>query len=341
MTEVLSQDEIDQLLTAISSGDTTIENVSKTTSQKKVRIYDFRRPSRFSKEQHRAIQMIYDSFSRFCQTTLSALLRTPIHFHVASVDELTFEEFTRSIPNPTTMAILNMDPLKGNAIFEIDPSISFAMIDRIFGGKGKSFENSNRELTDIEIAVIESIIIKLLNNLREAWANFVDLRPRLSSIDTNPQFASIVPPTDMTILVTLETKIGEVEGMSNFCLPHLTLEPIITKLTPQIWYSSISKSTGTENFTSLKRNIEDVPLDISVILGKTNLSVRDILDFNVDDVILFNNTDINSDIDVQIGNRTKFKGRPGIYQGNVAIQITKIVENIDVEDIFTQEEDNG
>lgn len=339
MTEVLSQEEIDQLLNAISTGDTSIETVSKTTVQKKIRIYDFKRPSRFSKEQQRAINMIYDSFSRFCQTTLSALLRTPIHFRVASVDELTYEEFTRSIPNPTTMAILNMDPLKGNAIFEIDPSISFAIIDRIFGGQGKSFENANRELTDIEIAVIESIIVKLLSNLREAWANFVDLRPRLSTIETNPSFATIVPPTDMTILVTLESKIGDVEGMSNFCLPHLTLEPILNKLTPQIWFSSISKTTTAENFSALKSNIENVPVEMSAILGTTHLKIKDILEFDVNDVILLNK-DVKSDIDIYVGDKLKFKGKPGIYQGNLSIQITKVLENKELDEILTEDE-NG
>lgn len=340
MTEVLTQDEIDQLLSAISSGDTTIEKVSQTTAQRKVRLYDFKRPSKFSKEQQRAINMIYESFARLSQTTLSAILRIPVQFHVASVDELTYEEFTRSIPTPTTMAILNMDPLKGSAIFEIDPSITFAIIDRIFGGKGTTIAKINRELTDIESAVVESIVVKLLSNLREAWSNFVDLRPRLGSIETNPQFATIVPPTHMTILVTLETKIGDIEGMSNFCLPHLTLEPIISKLTPQIWYSTIGKGKISEYFNIIKDSIEDVKLEIKAILAKDNIKFKDVLELKEGDIIQFSSKKVNSELEVQVENSVKFYGKPGVFENHLAIQVTKVVESISLEELLKEEEEN-
>lgn len=341
MTEVLSQDEIDQLLSAINAGDTTIEDVSKTTTQKKIRIYDFKRPSKFSKDQQRAIRMIYDSFARLSQTTLSAILRAPVQFHVASVDELTFEEFTRSIPTPTTMAIINMDPLKGSAIFEIDPAITFAIIDRIFGGKGKTTQKITRELTDIEQAVMENIIVKLLSNLRESWANYVDLRPRLGTIEVNPQFATIIAPTQMTTLVTLETKIGDNEGMSNFCIPALTLDPIIGKLTPTYWFSSYRKGKGSEYFVYLKKRIEDIPLTIKAELGSTKIKFGEILDLKVDDIIAFHNVKVTDDINIKVGNHTKFLGRPGVFDSKLSVQITKVLESPTFEDIFAEEEDNG
>ncbi|HPK62718.1 MAG TPA: flagellar motor switch protein FliM, partial [Spirochaetota bacterium] len=211
MTEVLSQDEIDQLLTAISTGEVDAEEMGKSTDQRKVKIYDFKRPDKFSKDQIRTISMIHETFARLTTTGLSAQLRALAHVHVASVDQLTYEEFIRSIPNPTTLAVIDMEPLKGNAVLEIDPSITFAIIEKLFGGKSDSGPKISRELTEIESAVIEGVIVRILGNLREAWSNVIDLRPRLGRIEVNPQFAQIVPPSDMVVLVTLETKIGEVE----------------------------------------------------------------------------------------------------------------------------------
>ena len=233
MNEVLSQDDIDQLLTAISTGDS--DNFKPVSDTRKIKLYDFKRPDKFSKEQIRTVSVMHETFARLTTTSLSAQLRTLVQVHVASVDQLTYEEFTRSIPSPTTLAVINMDPLKGNAVLEIDPSITFSMIDRLFGGKGVTSMTNNkvRELTDIEQSVMEGIIVRILANMREAWTQVIDLRPRLGQIETNPQFAQIVPPSEMAVLVTLETKFAEVEGMINFCIPYLTIEPIISKLSSQ------------------------------------------------------------------------------------------------------------
>ena len=229
MTEILSQDEIDALLSAISSGEVDPDDYSAVGEQKKVKIYDFRRPDKFSKDQIRTLQMMHETFARLTTTALSAQLRALVSVHVGSVDQLTYEEFIRSIPNPTTLAVINMDPLRGSAVLEIDPSITFTIIDRLFGGLGEPTKIT-RELSDIELSVMEGIIVRILGNLREAWSTVIDLRPRLGAIETNPQFAQIVPPNDMVVLITLETKVGDVEGMTNLCIPYITIEPIISKL---------------------------------------------------------------------------------------------------------------
>ena len=223
MNEVLSQDEIDQLLNAISSGDTDTDEFKPVNSTRKIKIYDFKRPSKFSKEQLRTVSNMHETFARLTTTSLSAQLRSLVHVHVASVDELTYEEFIRSIPTPTTLAIINMDPLKGSAVLEIDPAITFCMIDRLFGGRGATSSNKNRDLTDIEQEVMEGVIVRILANMREAWTQVIDLRPRFAQIETNPQFAQIVPPTEMVVLVTLDTKVGDEEGMMNFYIPYLTI----------------------------------------------------------------------------------------------------------------------
>ena len=296
MNEVLSQDEIDQLLTAISTGDIETEEVTKAADQRKIKIYDFKRPDKFSKEQIRTVSIMHETFARLTTTALSAQLRSIATVHVASVDQLTYEEFIRSIPNPTTLGIINMDPLKGSAVLEIDPAVTFSIIDRLFGGQGVGTKIT-RDLSDIEQSVMEGIIVRILGNLREAWSQVIDLRPRLGQIETNPQFAQIVPPNEMVVLVTLETKVGEVEGMMNFCIPYLTIEPIISKLSAQYMYSTVRSGATTENLNIIKERLSTVDVSVVAEIGSMDLTVRDVLALRVGDVVRLYNTRVGDPID--------------------------------------------
>jgi flagellar motor switch protein FliM len=341
MTEVLSQEEIDQLLTAINAGDTEPEDIRPAADTRKIKIYDFKRPDKFSKEQIRTISMMHDTFARLTTTSLSAQLRSMVHVHVASVDQLTYEEFIRSIPTPTTLAIINMDPLKGNAILEIDPAVTFSIIDRLFGGTGEGTK-AQHELTDIETSVMEGIIVRILGNMREAWTQVIDLRPRLGQIDTNPQFAQIVPPTDMVVLVTLETKVGDVEGMINFCIPYLTIEPIIGKLSTQFWFSTVHRGTTTENLNVLKDKLATVDVNVVAEIGKINIPVREVLSLQIGDVIRLYNTRIGDAYSLNIGNKRKFLCRPGVIGKKMAVQVIKKtaeLEQEEFEELATEGED--
>lgn len=332
MNEVLSQDEIDQLLTAISSGESEVDDFKQVSSAHKIKIYDFKRPSKFSKEQLRTISNMHETFARNTTTSLSAQLRSLVHVHVASVDELTYEEFIRSIPTPTTLAVINMDPLPGNAVLEIDPTISFCMIDRLFGGRGAIAGNKNRDLTDIEQEVMEGVIVCILANLREAWTQVIDLRPRFQTIETNPQFASIVPPNEMVVLITLETKVGEEEGMMNFCIPYQTIDPIISKLSSQFWYSSVRKSSTTQYLSTIKGQINDVDMDIVADFGSINLPIRDVLALRVGDVVRLSNIKVGDPLSLSVGDRKKFFCQPGVVGKKMAVQITGKIEDVDAED---------
>ncbi len=334
MTEVLSQDEIDQLLTAISSGDIETEEVQQPADQRKIKIYDFKRPDKFSKEQIRTVSIMHETFARLTTTSLSAQLRSLVQVHVASVDQLTYEEFIRSIPNPTTLAIINMDPLKGNSILEIDPAITFSIIDRLFGGQGEGTKVT-RDLTEIENSVMEGIIVRILGNVREAWSQVIDLRPRLGNIETNPQFAQIVPPTEMVVLVTLETKVGEVEGMMNFCIPYLTIEPIISKLSAQYWYSSVRRGATTENLNILRERLSTIAVDVVAEIGTMELTVRDVLNLRAGDVVRLPNVQVGDAMNLNIGNKPKFKCRPGQVRNKLAVQVVEQLEDI-AEDEFEE-----
>ena len=342
MNEVLSQDEIDQLLNAISSGDTDTDEFKPVNSTRKIKIYDFKRPSKFSKEQLRTVSNMHETFARLTTTSLSAQLRSLVHVHVASVDELTYEEFIRSIPTPTTLAIINMDPLKGSAVLEIDPAITFCMIDRLFGGRGATSSNKNRDLTDIEQEVMEGVIVRILANMREAWTQVIDLRPRLQQIETNPQFAQIVPPTEMVILVTLEIKIGEESGMMNICIPYITIEPIVSKLSSQFWFSSVRRSSTTQYLGTLKEKLADVEMELVADIGSINVPIRDVLNLRCGDVIRLNTIRVGEPLVLSVGSKKKFHCQPGVVGKKMAVQIIDKIEktiNDEIEELTPEGEE--
>ncbi|BDC95813.1 MULTISPECIES: flagellar motor switch protein FliM [Treponema] len=336
MNEVLSQDEIDQLLNTMTNGgggDSIQDEFKPEKETRKIKIYDFKRPDKFSKEQIRTVSIMHETFARLTTTSLSAQLRSLVHVHVASVDQLTYEEFIRSIPTPTTLAVINMDPLKGNAILEIDPSITFSIIDRLFGGTGAGDKKATgRDLTDIEQSVMEGIIVRILANMREAWTQVIDLRPRLGQIETNPQFAQIVPPTEMVVLVTLETKVGDEEGMLNFCIPYLTIEPIISKLSSQFWFSSVRRSSTTQYLATLKEKLSDVDMDVVAEIGSIKLPIRDVLALQAGDVVRLSNTKVGDPLTLSVGNQRKFYCQPGIVGKKMAVQVISKIDQGDSDD---------
>ena len=331
MTEILSQSEIDALLNAISNDEPedeeNVSSYSKSLESKKVKIYDFKRPDKFSKDQIRTLQMMHETFARLSTTGLSAQLRSMVGLHVATVDQLTYEEFIRSIPNPTTLAIINMDPLRGSIILEIDPTISFAIIDRLFGGKGQSVKIA-RELSDIEMSVIEGIVVRLLSNMREAWTTVLDLRPRLSNIETNPQFAQIVAPNDMAVLITFETKIGDVEGVTNICIPYITIEPIVNKLSAQYWYSSIRKDQTTENELMIQERLDDVNVSVVAEVGSVDISIKDFINLRKGDIIRSNKSISENELCLKVRGRSKFKCFAGYMDKKVAVQLGDSIEEV-------------
>ena len=334
MTDILSQNEIDQLLSAISSGEIQTEEFTQQAEQKKVKIYDFKRPDKFSKDQIRTVQMMHETFARLTTTALSAKLRAMVAVHVTSVDQLTYEEFIRSIPNPTTLALINMDPLKGSSTLEIDPNMTFTIIDRLFGGSGEHYKLS-RELTDIELSVIEGVVVQVLGNLREAWSTVIDLRPRLGTIETNPQFAQIVPPNEMVMLITLETKIGENEGMMNLCIPYITIEPIIQKLSAQYWFSSIRRGESELNKQIIQDRLDQVEIEVAVEIGTTELPFSDIMGLEKGQIIKLANTTVRDEFTLKVGDRPKFRCRPGRVGSHMAVQIGESIDDVPDEFLIT------
>lgn len=329
MADILSQAEIDALLNALSAGEVDAEEIKQEEKQKKIKAYDFKRPNKFSKDQIHTLQVIHENFSRLLTTFFSAHLRTIVQLNVLSVEQLTYEEFGRSIPNPTILNIITIEPLQGNAIFEINPDIGFAIIDRMFGGPGEAPEKL-RPLTDIEETVMKRVVNKALEFLKEAWESIIDFNPSLEVMESNPQFTQIVTPTEMCILITLETKIGEVEGMINLCIPYIVLEPIISNLSTHFWFNASSRESTSENIAALRKKIEKARVPIVVELGKTSITIRELLEIQSGDVLKLD-TKSDEELDIYIGSNKKYTGLPGINGSKMAVQITSVVKEGDDE----------
>lgn len=328
MADVLSQNEIDELLSAISTGVVNAENIKQEQKQRKIKLYDFKRPDKFSKDQIRTLYMLHENFARLLNTYLSAHLRTMVQVSVASVDQLTYEEFIRSMPNPSVISVFEMRPLSGNALMEINPSIVFSIIDRLFGGVGTP-PAKPRELTDIEQSIVARIVNKALESLSEAWRQVVNVEPRLEVIESNPQFTQIVPPNDMVVIITLQTRIAQTEGFINLCIPYLVLEPIMPKLTTSFWVaSSIARAGSKTNVAQMQKKLERTLVPLMVELGRINVTVAEMLDLTVGDVVRLDSK-VNAELPIIIGQHQKFKCKPGSSNNRIAVQITQVVSEED------------
>lgn len=327
-SDVLSQSEIDDLLSALSTGVVSAEEIKDEEKQKKIKAYDFKRPDKFSKDQIRTLYMLHENFARLMNTYLSAHLRTIVHIDVASVDQLTYEEFIRSLPNPSVIGIFQMRPLKGNAVLEFNPNVIFSIIDRLFGGPGLP-PTKTRSLTDIEEAIVKRVINKTLECFQEAWKQVVTIEPKLEVMESNPQFTQIVPPNDMVVIITLHIKIAQAEGLVNICIPYLVLEPIMSKLTTTYWVaSSVAKQALPEHINAIQRKLEKAFIPLFVELGKTTITVQELLGLTVNDVLQLNSK-VEDDLDVMVGQNKKFRGKPGISGHKVALQVTKVISEGD------------
>lgn len=240
MSEILSQSEIDALLAALSSGEMNAEELKKEEEIKKVKVYDFKRALRFSKDQIRSLTRLHENFARLLTTYFSAQLRTFVQITVVSVDQLPYDEFIRSIPKMTILNIFEAQPLEGRMVLEVNPNITYAMLDRLLGGSGNA-PNKIANLTEIESMIMEKMFIRVLDNFKEAWKNIIDLKPKLEVMEMNPQFMQIVSPNETVAVISLSTKIGDTTGMINLCLPHVVLEPVMHKLSAHHWFAGQKK----------------------------------------------------------------------------------------------------
>ena len=322
MGEVLSQNEIDNLLAALSTGELDVDQI-QDANDVQVKDYDFRRPAKFSKEHLRTLEIIFEHYGRLVSTNLPVYLRKNVQVNVASSETVTFSEFTNALSNPVILGIVNFAPLSGSIIIDMSTNLGYAMIDRMLGGPGEPLEKS-RDFSEIELSIIEKIMIVCMQLMREPWKNVLDINPVLDRLETNPQFAQIISPSDMVAIVTLNMKIGEVQGFMNMCLPYFTLEDIMDKLNTRYWYANMQERKDEAYEEYIESLIRRVDIPIKAVLGKSVISVSDFAGLQVGDVIRLD-THVDSELSVYVGNIRKFTALPGASKDNYAVRVTTVI----------------
>ena len=328
--DILSQHEIDALLSALSTGEMSAEEMKKEDETRKVKVYDFKRALRFSKDQIRSLTRIHENFARLLTTYFSAQLRTYVQINVASVDQIPFEEFIRSIPNMTLLNIFEVPPLDGNIIMEVNPNVAYSMLDRLMGGVGEG-PGKVDNMTEIETKILTNLFERAFDNLREAWSGIIEIDPFLSEVEVNSQFLQMISPNETVVVISFNIVIGESSGMINICIPHVVLEPIVPNLSVRYWMQTNKKEPTPEQSIVLEKRLKQAELPLTTELGKGSMSVEEFLYLQIGDVISLDRK-IDDALIVKVGDIPKFTAQPGNLRNRMAIQIIDRLNGGDEDD---------
>ena len=296
MSDVLSQAEIDNLLSAMSKGEVDVDEMTQP-KEVQVREYDFSRPSKFSKEHLRTLEIIFEHYGRLLSTNLPVYLRKSVQVEVMNSEAVTFQEFTNALSNPVLLGVVDFEPLKGNIIMEMATKLGFAIVDRMLGGEGEPLEKT-RDFTEIEILIIQRVMNMCVDLLREPWENVVDIHPKL--------------------------KIGDVEGLMNICLPYLTLEPVMDKLNTKFWFSNMQEHDEQVSTDDMEGLIRSTQVPVTAVLGNSTISVNDFISLQNGDIIRLDRK-ADDELDVYVGAIKKFNALPGTYDNKYAVRVTNVI----------------
>ncbi|MGC8668594.1 MAG: flagellar motor switch protein FliM [Chthonomonadales bacterium] len=339
MVEILSQSEIEALLSSLSAegeaGEAPADG-SASPSRAGARagakrddrrhsdgeLYDFRRPDKFSKDQLRTLQMVHEAFARLFASSLAAYLRVTTHVDLISVEQMPFDEYMRSVTN-SVITIFSMPPLHGQALLEIEFNVVLAMIDRLLGGPGNMVKSTN-VLTEIEKALTESITQRALKEFKSAWDGIAQIHPVRETLETQPQFVQIVPPNDIVVSVLFEIKVGDLRGAMSIAIPYIVLKPVSTKLSAQRWFSA--RKSGGQAAHVVARNLQAAPVQCICRLGTARITVRELLDLRPGDTVILDRK-ATDEADLLIGESVKFRGTPARSGRKLALHINRIVRD--------------
>jgi len=296
MAKILSQEEVDALLKSHTKGPkagsapsaapekaASSQKAKKAQAQKKVSLYNFRRPDRVSREQMRTLHFMHDRFARNFSSSLSAYLRTITEVNLVSVEQLSYQEFLLSVPDPTCFNAISIRPLEGAFALEVNPQLVFPIIDKMLGGPGEALKQI-RTMTDIEQSIFEGVLKLLLEDLREAWRGIIDLDFKIQARETSPQLIQIVAPNEVVLLVVFEVKMGSVVGMVNLAIPSIILEPVANKFDQEM-YTGYKKSGTFEEARLLMESMKKCDMAVAAEIRGTTLPLVDVLNLRPGDLI--------------------------------------------------------
>lgn len=284
MNEILTQEEIDLLLTATAKG--TISTTPIPPQRKRqITRYDFRRPSGITREQLQALQMLHDRFAKLMGISLTPYLRSLVEIRPSLVEQTTYAEYVASVAYPSCIVIFGMKPLKGGALIEVEPRLVFHMIDRILGGLGRP-HNVARELTEIERALVLKLMNRILQDLQKAWSRLSLFQVALLNLEVNPEFVQLAAPTDTVILVEFSVKIGEVKGRMTLGFPFTMLEPVIPNLSLRRWVTASPGHEENEAYSGgVAKMIPSVEAEIRALLGRVPVTIQELSNLKPGDIL--------------------------------------------------------
>ena len=338
MADVLSQSQIDALLNSFSSeGTKAFEEIEEQAKEQKVKTYDFKMPKKFTKEQLKIIDGIYENYARMLSSFLTGLMRIYCKVEVLQIEEQLYYEFNNALPDYVMMSMINMgitddDVMETNCIMQVSNPIVFSMMDRLMGGAG-DFSDQNRDYTEIEIGLFTNVLNKMSALLKEPWGTYIDINPVLTTIETNARVMQTISPDEVVILVVLEMEIKSVKNTMTFCIPAMNLESIMAKFGDR-WSRGTKKldpKKEKERRVSLLDAIKDSELKIDAVLCETKLDLYDVLTMQVNDIIPLNMS-IDKNINVKIGSNLWFDGKLGVKNNRKAVKIDNIYKELGKDD---------
>ena len=325
MANILSQNEIDELLNVLTSGkDVAVESADPDSETREIRVYDFRTANKFSKEQMRTLHFIYDNYANRLSTFLSGKLRTICETEVLSIEEQTFSELSNSMPTPVVASIISMAPLQGSSLFLISSAVAYEIVSRLLGGTGEK-QAIDKPFTEIELSIMERVIKSMLSIMNEAWEKINKVHAHLDRIETSSQYVQIVSANEPIAIITMKVNIGDTSDIINICLPHVALQPISKQLVMQSWYSDSAYSIKLSDGNDLGKSLSGVYLMLNAVFNETQATVKDILNTEVGDVIQVAHN-INMPVTVKIEHIPKFKGFVGMQGSNYAVKVADILK---------------
>lgn len=323
MNQVLSQSEVDALLSAVSDNRIDDDGGGDDGGGLKSGVvqYDLANQDRIIRGRMPTLDIIHDRFIRLFRVTLSNALRKMANLSVNSTGPLKFSEFMNSLPLPSCLNILRLDPLRGAAVMVIESKLLYALVDSFFGGNDVPYTKiEGKDFTQIEIKIARRVVLSAIDDLEKAWEPVYPLKIGYSRTEINPQFVAVVPPSDVVIATTFDVELEKVSGTIKIVIPYATLEPIKSKLS--VGFQSEQLEVDFIWINRIKEQIMQTSANMLVKLGEANMTVRDLINLEPGDIIQLD-TDATLPLDILAEGIPKFKGIPGILKGNRAIKITE------------------
>lgn len=324
MSDILSQAEIDELLSALTAG-TDIQTEAAVDEGPKAKAYDFRTANRFPKEQMRTFNVVFQSFSQLFSNRLSGILRISCECELLSIEEYSFNEFNNSLPTPVVLAVIQAPPMYGSQLVEFSPEVAYMLISRLFGGTTSG--ESSKQFTEIELAMVERFLRQVIDVFDEAWGKVFKLDTQIERIETSPQFTQITSPNEPVAVISLNLKTGDESGLMSICIPHTAIEPVVKQLNTRMWFSgNVQETADKEKHDALlSAKLIHTPVSLTALFDQTPATVSDIVNLHVGDVIRLDHR-LHQPLTIKVHHIPKFHAQIGTMGSKYALQIIDIIK---------------